>query len=547
MRAFGRYRVFGELGRGAMGVVYRGFDPVIGRVVALKTLFQDSGDGLDKDLRERLYREAAAAGALSHPNIVTIYDIVEDRGVTAVAMEFIEGQSLADLLTEKGPLPVPQALDILEQVCSALDYAASHGVVHRDIKPANILMTAAGQVKITDFGIARLAQSSLTKVGTVLGSPAYMSPEQVGGLAVDGGSDLFAAALVFYEMLTRERPFGGKDATGTMHAIVHDDPLFNPSVGSAVMAVLLRALEKDPADRYQTGAFLVSELRRVTGVAAGTVPAARAAAAPASPSSGGTDAGAPPSAPGTSRQATAAAAALASTAPAASKRRQTVLVQGVGSLVLLLAVVAFLVYKGTAGPTAPGSVPPGEGVTTPQTPSSQSQPSQAVEPVSSRPAPQPSAPASPKAGGRPAASPPPRPAATTPAETPQRPVTPPPAQAEVPPPPVAEPAPPPPAPAGRAYEQMDVDVRPAVVKTVPAEYPRDAVRRRVEDTVVLKVLVSVAGRVDQVQVLRGSKKDLAFDQAAIAAVRQWVFSPAQKAGKPVACWFSVAVPFQLLR
>jgi serine/threonine-protein kinase len=265
VRTIGRYRAFSELGRGAMGVVYRGFDPLIGRTVALKTLRIDTADPQAREFRERLYREAAAAGALSHPNIVTIFDIIEDGGLTAVAMEFIEGRSLAAIIAERAPLPIDLAVEILDQICSALDYAGSQGIVHRDIKPANILLTSAGRAKVTDFGVARLALSTMTQAGTVLGSPSYMSPEQVKGLSLDGRSDLFSAAVVFFEMITRERPFGGNDIATTMYRIAHEPPTpptrFNPAVGPEIATVLERALAKSPADRFQAGADLVSALR----------------------------------------------------------------------------------------------------------------------------------------------------------------------------------------------------------------------------------------------------------------------------------------------
>jgi serine/threonine-protein kinase len=265
VRTIGRYRAFGELGRGAMGVVYRGFDPLIGRTVALKTLSIDTEDPQAREFRERLYREAAAAGALSHPNIVTIFDIIEDGGVTAVAMEYIEGRSLSAIIAERAPLPIDLAVEILDQICSALDYAGGQGIVHRDVKPANILVTSAGRAKVTDFGVARLALSTMTQAGTVLGSPSYMSPEQVKGLSLDGRSDLFSAAVVFFEMITRERPFAGNDIATTMYRIAHEPPTpptqFNPAVGTDVAAVLGRAFAKSPADRFQAGADLVASLR----------------------------------------------------------------------------------------------------------------------------------------------------------------------------------------------------------------------------------------------------------------------------------------------
>ena len=265
VRTIGRYRAFGELGRGAMGVVYRGFDPLIGRTVALKTLSIDTADPQAREFRDRLYREASAAGALSHPNIVTIFDIIEDGGVTAVAMEYIEGRSLSAIIAERAPLPIDLAVEILDQICSALDYAGGQGIVHRDVKPANILVTSAGRAKVTDFGVARLALSTMTQAGTVLGSPSYMSPEQVKGLSLDGRSDLFSAAVVFFEMITRERPFAGNDIATTMYRIAHEPPTpptkFNPAVGTDVAEVLERAFAKSPAERFQAGADLVASLR----------------------------------------------------------------------------------------------------------------------------------------------------------------------------------------------------------------------------------------------------------------------------------------------
>ena len=279
VRTIGRYRVSGELGRGAMGVVYKGFDPLIGRTVALKTLSIDNTDAQAREFRDRLYREAAAAGALSHPNIVTIFDIIEAGGLTAIAMEFIEGRPLSAIVTERAPLPIDLAVEILDQICAALDYAGSQGIVHRDIKPANILVTSAGRAKVTDFGVARLALSTMTQAGTVLGSPSYMSPEQVKGLSLDGRSDLFSAAVVFFEMITRERPFAGNDIATTMYRIAHEAPTppthFNPEIGPGVAAVLERAFAKSPADRFQTGADLVAALRAAAslGSTRGTSPA----------------------------------------------------------------------------------------------------------------------------------------------------------------------------------------------------------------------------------------------------------------------------------
>ncbi len=271
IRPIGRYRPVSELGRGAMGVVYKGYDPTIGRTVALKTIALGVLDDQAKEFRKRLYAEASAAGALAHPNIVTIYDVVEDGNTLAVAMEFIEGQTLASIIAEQGPLPLDRALDLFEQICAALDFAGSRGIVHRDIKPANILVGLDGRPRIADFGIARLPTSQLTQTGMVLGSPGYMSPEQVKGLPLDRRSDLFSAATLFYEMITKTHPFGTNDMASTMYRVVHEaatppDQLI-PSIGPAVTAVFERALAKDADDRFPTGAELIAALRAATNQA----------------------------------------------------------------------------------------------------------------------------------------------------------------------------------------------------------------------------------------------------------------------------------------
>jgi tRNA A-37 threonylcarbamoyl transferase component Bud32 len=269
VQTIGRYHVLEEIGRGAMAVVYKGFDPVIGRAVALKTIAFGTADAEVTDLRQRLYREACAAGTLAHPNIVTIYDVIEQAGVTAVAMELVEGQTLASLIAERAPLALDAALEIFEQIAAALDYAGARGIVHRDIKPANILMTPDGRAKVADFGVARMALSSMTQTGTVVGSPSYMSPEQVRGQPLDGRSDLFSAAVVLYELLTKERPFAGDDVATTMYRIVHEPPTppseFNSAVGPQISDVFERALAKEPDRRYRTGAELCTALRQAIG------------------------------------------------------------------------------------------------------------------------------------------------------------------------------------------------------------------------------------------------------------------------------------------
>ncbi len=259
MDAIGRYQILGELGRGAMGIVYRAQDPTIGRSVAIKTIkLADLSDEKERArLKDRLFREAQSAGILSHPGIVVVYDVGEQDDVTYIAMEFVNGPTLEKLLHGEQP-PDPQTIvNILQQTASALDYAHKKGIVHRDIKPANIMIDEDGTVKITDFGVAKIAASQqLTQTGTVLGTPNYMSPEQVQGKPVDGRADQFALAVVAYEMLTGEKPFQGEQLTTVLYKIVSEDPpgpqMLNPSLAFAVSLVLGRALTKDPAKRYPT-------------------------------------------------------------------------------------------------------------------------------------------------------------------------------------------------------------------------------------------------------------------------------------------------------
>jgi serine/threonine protein kinase len=258
----GRYEVLSELGKGAMGVVYLAKDPVIGRLVAIKTIRTSSlgeDDSEVREFKERFVREAQTAGILSHPNIVTIHDIGEDAEsrTSFIAMEYIEGKNLKTLLAEKTKFSYDQIADTIAQVAEALDYAHRKGIIHRDIKPANIIITTDSKVKITDFGIAKIASSNLTSTGQFLGTPNYMSPEQVSGAPVDGRSDIFSLGVVLYELLTNRKPFLGDNLTAISYKIVHED--FTPpaellaEVPSDFNAIVARAMAKDPWNRYQRG------------------------------------------------------------------------------------------------------------------------------------------------------------------------------------------------------------------------------------------------------------------------------------------------------
>lgn len=258
-RRLGRYEITRELGKGAMGIVYEGIDPNIGRRVAIKTARRDVLDasGYAEELMARFLREARAAGVLSHPNIVTVFDADEQEGMAYIAMEFLEGQDLRQVLRQRGPLPVEEVVRIIACVCRALGHAHAKGIVHRDVKPSNIMMLPDNTVKITDFGIARVSDSNLTREGALIGTPYYMSPEQVIGREVDGRADLFGAGVIAYELLTGEKPFPGEVVTTVMHNVLRTDPIppreLNFAVSDALAAVVLRALAKDPRLRYQTG------------------------------------------------------------------------------------------------------------------------------------------------------------------------------------------------------------------------------------------------------------------------------------------------------
>src|SRR5216110_1032770 len=238
-----------------MGIVYEGYDPLIKRSVALKTIRADQLAGENAEtVIARFRREAQAAGRLSHPNIVSIYDFGEEEGVSYIAMEFVKGRELKDHFQANERFTTADIVRIMTKILDALDYSHRQGVIHRDIKPANIILLPDGSVKVADFGIAHIETSNMTQVGTTLGTPAYMSPEQIMGLPVDGRSDLFSAGVILYQFLTGERPFSGT-ATATMHKVLEEDPLppsrFNVQVPGAMDAVVRKALAKRPDERFQ--------------------------------------------------------------------------------------------------------------------------------------------------------------------------------------------------------------------------------------------------------------------------------------------------------
>jgi len=227
MERIGRYEILSELGRGAMGVVYLARDPKIGRDVAIKTikLADKAAEDEVEALRNRLVREAQSAGRLSHPGIVTMYDVDEEEGVSYIAMEYVRGETLEHKLRDFGRIEdLSFVAHVLRETAEALDYAHSKGIIHRDVKPGNIMLADDGAVKIMDFGIARVGSTKLTQTGTVMGTPSYMSPEQVKGDDLDGRSDLFSLGVIAYEMLTGKKPFHGDNLTSVIYKIVSSSP-----------------------------------------------------------------------------------------------------------------------------------------------------------------------------------------------------------------------------------------------------------------------------------------------------------------------------------
>jgi eukaryotic-like serine/threonine-protein kinase len=269
----GRYEILEELGRGAMGTVYRAKDPAMDRVVAIKTIIAVAlKSEQESEFRERFYREARAAGGLAHPGIVPVFDVGEHEGVPFLVMEFISGRTLAEAIKKGDRLTPERACEIGLRIAEALGYAHQRGVIHRDIKPANILLTSKEaygieRPKITDFGVAKLAEGRTTLTGQLLGTPAFMPPEQFTGGPIDGRADIFSLGVVLYWMATGEQAFPGESITAVSYKVVHTDPVpprkLNPWLPARFEAVIMKCLAKSPDDRYQTGEELAQDLARI--------------------------------------------------------------------------------------------------------------------------------------------------------------------------------------------------------------------------------------------------------------------------------------------
>jgi serine/threonine-protein kinase len=286
VETIGRYRILKEIGRGAMGVVYHAVDPAIGRPVAIKTIrLGDAHKPQDREkLSERLFREARAAGGLSHPNIVTIYDMASEGDLAFIAMEFVDGASLEQIMAEGLEHHKGRILRVLHQTALALDYAHGRGVVHRDVKPANILITGDDVVKITDFGIAKAAVADqYTMTGAIVGTPNYMAPEQVQGLSLDGRADQFSLAVIAFELFTGEKPFEGEHLTTIVYKIVAEEPpaphRLNPTLGLQIDGVLRKALAKNPEERFATCTEFLQALETACDATHGWIFLSRGAAA----------------------------------------------------------------------------------------------------------------------------------------------------------------------------------------------------------------------------------------------------------------------------
>ena len=262
LQRVGRYELLGRIGKGGMGVVYRGRDTVIGRLVAVKMLVSDID--VSEETRERFFREARSAGQLAHRNIITIYDFGEEAGRAYIVMELLNGESLTTVLSRPERLPLEQQVEIMARVAEGLAFAHARGIVHRDVKPANLFLTTEGAIKVLDFGVARIASSKLTRSGLIVGTPDYMSPEQVMGKVVDQRSDVFSAGAVFYQLLSGRKPFASKNLPTTLNKVMGENPppLTETEAPAELAAIVMKALEKDPAKRYQRMVDMLASLTR---------------------------------------------------------------------------------------------------------------------------------------------------------------------------------------------------------------------------------------------------------------------------------------------
>ena len=556
-RILGRYRVEEVLGRGAMGVVYLGYDPTIDRQVAIKTIeLKAYAPEQRAELVRRTLREARLAGRLHHPNIVTVYDAGEDQDRFFIAMEYVAGRTLKELLQSGVPLNLEQKLEILAQTAEGLAYAHARGVIHRDIKPENLIITKELRAKIADFGIAKPVDADVTAGGQVFGTPIYMSPEQITGAALDGRSDIFSLGVIFYELLSGRPPFAGHSTTTVLYKIIHEppEPLVHLERAHEELfdQVLRKALAKRPQDRFTTaeefGRALRSFLRR------SSLPVLPRLPLPAAPRG---DRGKPVRFGGLTVRLPRHPAIVAMVKvwgrlsgqlDRLPRRARFALATG------LLAAFAF----GSVGIGIRLAAPrwfrsaPASGVLIP----SNGGPitgGRLVPPLDRIP------PAPAIVGEVPKASPVAKPAAQPPRITAQQV----PSLVEPAAQPVSQYEPrftptlprgtelPGPVPVPDAllpkkiYDLADVEERPSTREAAEPEYPAAARAARLEESVVLRVLIGADGKALRAEVLSSSSAGIGFEEAAVQAALRSNYSPARRRGEAVPCWLPSAIHFRL--
>ena len=518
---FGRYEVLTEVGDGAMGRVYTAWDPAVGRVVAVKTVKREvlTRDTTPEYLR-RFRNESIAAGSLSHPAIVGIYDVGEDY----LVMEFVEGRTLQAILRERGRLAPDEVRRLLAPVADAIDFAHRRSIVHRDIKPANIMVQTDGLPKLMDFGVAKIESSVMTATGQILGSPTYMAPEQIAGQAITGRVDVYALAVVAYELLTGRPPFAGKTITQVIYHVMHGQAApprrLNATLPGRYDDVFARALQKDPSLRYESaGAFVAAlELRGIeealspegepvagrpaTPEPEGRSREARATPAPVAPA---------PDAP--------AGVAAAGPAPA---RAGWLLPVAVGLVVAAIATGWLLSrLRGAAESAAEATAR--LAATATATPAATATAAPAAAPAAADPAPSPSPAPTPDAAPTPAVTAARARSVRSPKATPAPTPT-----AVVAALPAATPATPPPTVEGQLVEMAPDVTPPRKLRGPSAAYPERAQAKKLEGTVTLSLIVDENGLPKDVQVVESAGDIL--DRAVLDAVAQWVFEPARKDG-----------------
>ena len=560
----GKYVIESELGRGAMGVVYKAVDPVIGRTVAIKTIRFDvlADSGQRGEAQKRFLREAQSAGGLTHPNIVTIYDIGEAGGTAYIAMEYVEGRSLESLLASGTRWDISQIVPFAFQLAEALDAAHRKGIVHRDIKPGNILVDAEGRPHVVDFGIARISTSTMTQTSMVMGTPFYMAPEQIAGRKVDHRADIFALGAVLYEMLTLEKPFPGETLTTVIYKIMNENPApireIRREIPEGIAAIIEKALAKDTGDRYASCREMIADLGPYL---AGISPSGSATVGPLTPSPGPSvigkkgrrvktrvTEGKAPTAPqgGTGFAAPREAGAGRAYAAAASNRKPLLLVVGlmmgtvavIGGILLLSprkpkpgAVSAGGAFKmefsdkGVLGTESTPAVPP-PGAQIPSSPAVTEPSRPAVQEDSVKPTETPAKqaeaiPETPPGAGRTETIPPPK-------EKPK--------PLETPIPEKEEPARPAPAPKAGPTRL------PRLLRQVDPVYPAAALAERIEGDVKLEITIGFTGRVEKARVVKSVPK---LDMAALDAIGKWEFEPGLFEGIPIQATLETTIHFVL--